>query len=70
MQQVSTTKQNVKSQSRFRRAVNVALAQRDWTQATLAHHIRRSRQAVSRAINKGHFPAVQARIAAALDIAF
>ena len=69
MQKLSTTRQSVKSPERFRRAVKVALAQRDWTQATLARHIERSRQAVNRAIRTGAYPGVCARIAKVLDIA-
>lgn len=67
---MSTPGQNVKPPSiaRFRRAVNVELARREWTQATLAHHISRSRQAVSRALNKGEFPRVAAQIVQTLGL--
>lgn len=69
MRQVSTSVQNVKSLPRFRRAVKVALAERDWTQDQLARRIKRSRQAVNRSLKHGEFPAVAAQIAKALDIA-
>lgn len=69
MQKLSTTRQIVKSPVRFRRAVKVALAERDWTQAALADRIQRSRGAVNRAIQTGAFPNVCARIAEILDIA-
>lgn len=68
MHKMSTTHQNIKSPARFRRSVKVALAERDWTQAALAHRIQRSRQAVNRAIQTGAYPQVCARIAKLLDI--
>ncbi len=64
---MSTSPQNVKS-SRFRRAVRVALAERNWTQATLAHRVGRTRQTVNRTLNRGEFPGVRSRIAAVLGI--
>jgi len=61
---MSTSEQNVK----FRHSVRVALAAKEWTQDRLAKRVRRSRQAVNRAIRHGEFPGVRKLIATALDI--
>lgn len=50
------------SASKFRRAVKVALAQRDWTVDYLAERIGRHRNSTSRAINRGEFPKVREAI--------
>ena len=47
---------------KFRRAVKVALASKDWSVSLLAQRIGRHRNSTSRAINRGEFPGVQAAI--------
>lgn len=63
------TKRNLTNHARqFRRQVKAELADREITVVSLAETLGKSRNAVSRAINRGEFPSVQRLIAGALKI--
>lgn len=63
------TNRNLTNHARqFRRAVKADLADRELSVTRLAEQIGRSRNAVSRAINRGEFPAVQNKIREALGV--